>query len=138
MPRPAARARRARPGIARLPVRELHHHPFVRADGVGVRRDFLQARFAHEIEITAPVTGEREIERLTFRGHELHQRQVGALPQRAQIRHLEGLNADRIASTMVAMPVQRLEQPLVEEQPGLCEVTRMLGFRVDADARQAA
>ena len=34
------------------------------------------------------------------------------------------------------MAVQRLEQPVVEVQSGLREVARMLGLRVDADARR--
>src|SRR6185503_1696919 len=62
-PSPAARATRE-PGVLHLAVLELHDHPLVRGDGVGVTGDFLQPRIAQQIGITALVARQPEVERL--------------------------------------------------------------------------
>ena len=87
---PAPRAHGAPGPVSRGAIgAELHHHPLVRADGIGVGGDFREARVAHEIEIAALVARQREIEGLAGGRDELHQRQIRAAAQRLEIRDFE-------------------------------------------------
>ena len=102
------RARGAPSPVSRaLARRKLHHHPFVRADGVGVAGDFLQARVAHQVEIAARVAGEREIERLAAWARRAAPAADPCGAQRLEIADLEGLDADRVGALAVAKARQR-------------------------------
>ena len=103
------------------------------AQHVGVPRDRPKPVVAAQVVVGRGVTDRDQVVRGAGGLDQLHQRQVGAVPEPAQVRGLEGLEHHPGVAPVQAVVAQGGEDGVLERQPDRGEVRRRLELDVQPD-----